>query len=524
MLRLTDWRPAPFRTTAALLLACYLPACTAWHTQSATPQQVVATKQPRKLRVVRQDGSRIELLQPRIEGDSLVGTTGVSKPGTPLPRVAIALADVKAVEVHEGDAGKTLVLVGVVGLAMVVAGFLAAEWGESWGSGGTTDSSIHSSPYVYSWNGQAWRLESGTYAGAIARGVARTDVTLLAQAAPQGSDLGLQVRNELNETDYLDAIAVLAVDHDPAVTVAPGPDGLPRAVGPLTHAVEAHDYAGRVVTTLLATPDDRSWESRLAPRDTADPQALSDGVELVFVRPPDTHTAQLVVDARNTSWAPFMLGWIVSMHGRATSAWYDSLAAYPEVAQRYRDFLAREATLRVLLRQGDGWVSQGVVTDPGPEVTRRQVVPLDLAGVNGPMVRVRVESAPSLWLIDHIAVAYGPEPPLVVHELVPASARTTDGLDVLPLVTQADGREWVFEQGTRADVRFPLPPPVPGMVRSYLVKTNGWYKIHLAEIGQPDIATLDRMFNEPRAAARISVTMINQALRAPAGPSSEPRH
>ncbi|MGE5759541.1 MAG: hypothetical protein ACM37V_04175 [Gemmatimonadota bacterium] len=510
MIRFGNWRPAPFRATAALLLACYLPACTAWHTQSTPPQQVIATKQPRKLRVVRQDGSRIELQQPRIEGDSLVGTTGVAKPGTLLPRVAIALADVKAVEVHEGDTGKTLLLVGVIG-AVMVAGALAGGGSTSWG--GTTDTTIHSSPYVYSWDGQGWRLESGTYAGAIARGVARTDVTLLARAVPQGSDLRLQVSNELNETDFLDALAVLAVDHDPAVTVAPGPDGLPRAVGPLTHAVEARDYAGRDVAALLATADDRSWESRLAPRDTADPQALSDGVELVFPRPPEITTAQLVVDARNTSWAPFMLGWIVSMHGRATGAWYDSLAAYPDVARRYNDFVAREGTLRVSLRKGDGWVAQGVVTDPGPEVTRRQVVPLDLSGVDGPMVRVRIESAPSLWLIDHVAVAYGPEPQLVVHELVPASARTTEGEDVLPLVARADGREWVFEQRTRADVRFPLPRPVPGMARSYLVKTTGWYRIHFAEAGEPDVTTLDRMFNEPRAAVRISVSAINAALR-----------
>jgi hypothetical protein len=201
------------------------------------------------------------------------------------------------------------------------------------------------------------------------------------------------------------------------------------------------------------------------------------------------------------------------MHGRATSAWYDSLAADPAAARRYREFLSREGALRVLLREGDRWVLQGIVTDPGPEVTRRQVVPLDLASQDGPTVRVRLESAPSLWMIDHVAVDFGAEPAFVVHELAPARARTADGQDVLPLISHVDGREWVFDQGTTADVSLPLPTTTRGMTRSYLVRTTGWYRIHLAEVGAPDVARLDRVFNEPRGAARVSVAALNRVIQ-----------
>ena len=516
MLRLCDWRPGPFRATAALVLACYMAACTAWHTQSATPQQVVA-KQPKNIRIVRQDGSTIQMYQPLINGDTVEGLKEAPRGDRLTQRVAVALVDVKSVQVESPDAGLTI-LAGAAGVVLVV-GMIAAlsNLNFNWGSGSSsrdTSPIVPSCPYVYSWDGNQWRLESGTFAGAVARGVARTDVSLLAHAAAEGPVLRLQVRTDLNETDFIDAMSVLAVDHAPGVAVAPGSDGSLHGLGTLIPATEARDDAGRDVAALLAAQDDRSWESRVAPRDTADPRALRDGIELVFPRPPGARAGLLVVDAGNTSWAAFMLGWIVSMHGRVTRAWYDSLATYPEAARHYRELLVREATLRVLVRDGERWVPQGFVIDPGARVTRRQVVSLDLSNISGASVRVRLESAPSLWLIDHVAIDYGPEPSLLVHDVAPVYARTTEGSDVLPLIRRMDGQEWMFQHATRADTRFALPPLESGKERSFLVKTSGWYRLRLPENAEPDIAALTRIFRDPDNAARISVTAMNEALRA----------
>jgi hypothetical protein len=470
----------------------------------------MTTKQPGRLRIVRQNGSRVELVHPVIEHDSVAGGDASAKDvaDSLKPRVAVALADIRAVEISEIDAPRTILLVGAVGV--LIAAMISASSQPTYKP---TSDTLHSSPLVYSWDGERWWLESGTYAGAIARGVAGTDVTLLERATAAGVELGLQVRNELNETDYLDAIAVLAVDHARGIGIAPSANGDVHAIGTTVHPVRARDFAGRDVARILASRDDWSWESRLEPRDTADPRALSDGVELVFPRPAEGRSARLVVDARNTSWAPLLVEQIVTMHGRATGAWYDSLAAYPEAAYRYGQLLARVGALRVLVGEGDGWVEQGQVTDPGPEVTKRQVVLLDLSAVRDTVVRVRLESAPSLWLIDHVAVDYGPEPPFSVTVLAPVSARTLDGRDVLGLVAQADGHEWTFEPGTGADVHFPVSEPPAGLARSYLVETTGWYRIHTPDIGEPDVATLDRVFRDPRAAAAVSVAAINEALR-----------
>lgn len=128
MLRRTVWRHLPLRAATLLVLTCLLPACTAWHLKSAPPQEVIAAKQPVKVRIVRQDRSRVELSQPKVEADSIVGTNWDVKPGSPPSRAAIALADVRTIEVRETDTRRTIAAVGFVGTIITFIVAFSSGW------------------------------------------------------------------------------------------------------------------------------------------------------------------------------------------------------------------------------------------------------------------------------------------------------------------------------------------------------------------------------------------------------------
>ena len=102
------------RLIACIMLPCYLVACTAWKTQEASPQQVLADEQPDKMRVTLSDGSQVVLEEPVISGDTL---TGVAEG----QQTSIPLDDVADVEVRKAQ---TLLTVGVVvlGTAAVLFG------------------------------------------------------------------------------------------------------------------------------------------------------------------------------------------------------------------------------------------------------------------------------------------------------------------------------------------------------------------------------------------------------------------
>jgi len=138
---------------------------------------------------------------------------------------------------------------------------------------------------------------------------------------------------------------------------------------------------------------------------------------------------------------------------------------------------------------------------------------LDLSAVDGDTVLVRLESAPSFWLVDYAGMNFGPEVPVSVQRLTPTRAIAHDGRDVLPLLAAADRAELVQETGDWAELSYAVPPIQMHEPVSYLVRTTGWYRIHTPRIGSPQTALLTRLATEPWAISRLSTERLNEALR-----------
>ena len=123
--------------TALVLL---LVGCTSWHTASVSPSVLLSTKHPGKVRVIRPDRSKLVVYQPTIEGDSLVGVTyllvdkdSTVAPGNPTTSVVqvpagLALDDIQRIQSRGFSLGRTLLLVGGVGLGVLTA--IAVALGE----------------------------------------------------------------------------------------------------------------------------------------------------------------------------------------------------------------------------------------------------------------------------------------------------------------------------------------------------------------------------------------------------------
>lgn len=492
----------------AIGLMFVLAGCTTWKTQSAAPADVIAAKSGSHVRVTRSDGSTLELTSAAITGDSLSGHSTAAK--DPTTRVVIPLAEVQSVAVRGISSGKTaLLLSGLGATAILVA---AAAGGDDppppppGGTGGAI-----SCPLVYSWDGATWRLDSGTFGGAIAPALARTDVDNLIHAAAEGGMLRLRVANELNETDYLDRLSLLVVDHPAGYTVAPDADGHIHTLGTLVPPSSARDFRGGDALARVSRVDGWAWESNPSGRDTASSGDIRDGLELVFPRP-RTGTARLVVEGHNTPWAAYLLQQLVAAHGRETQAWYDSLGNIPGLAQRFGALMAEEAFLGVSIEVNGRWERQGHIWEAGPEISKRQVFALDLSRVKGDSVHIRLESAPSFWLIDGVALDSSADAPFTVHEILAEHAVDRSGSDVRRRLGSVDRNYFVMEHGDGAELQFRLPDPEPGRARSYLVRSSGWYRIHGDELAPAESRLLSSVVAQPHGASKLAVARMNDAL------------
>lgn len=504
------------RVALLAVLCLHAGACMSWQPQPVSPDQVVA-RRPDQVRLRLRDSTRVTVVGPMILGDSLIGAPAGANPKYIAQRLAIPLSDIQSVEVQRVNAAKTGAVIAGVGLTALLVAAAASCCGSDVqpapaGSGGPDGPAV-SCPLVYSWDGARWRLDSGTFGGAIAPGLARTDVDNLVYATAQNGFLRLRVANELNETDYLDALSVLSVDHEPGLTVSPGGDGRLYALGSLVPPVNARDFRGRDALARVRAADGWSWESNPSNRDTALVADIRDGVELAFPMP-HTRQARLVLDGNNSPWSAHLMQEFIAAHGRDTRAWYDSLASHPELARQVGGMLAQEAFLGVSLWTGASWVQLGYIWEAGPEIAKRQVFPLDLSRVRGDSVRIRLESAPSFWLIDQVALAAAEADSVSATELWPESAVEVSGADVLGLLHSLDQQHYVMENGAAAELRFRVPDVPRGKARSYLVRSSGWYRVHGPETQPADVAVLHRVLTEEHGASRLSVARFNDVLLA----------
>jgi hypothetical protein len=502
------------RLIAAALGALALAGCMHWQRSHLEPATLLARNPPKLIRAVDHTGGFLLLHDPFIHGDSLGGYRDSARADS---RAAIALKDVAYIEVNRANAGQTVLAITAVGVSAYLVVAMIDALSKLDLSPQRSSSSMNikiSCPLVYSWDGRHWRLDSGTFGGAIVEALQRTDLDNLDFARAENGVLRLRVANELAETDHLDGLAVLAVDHDSSLTVAPAPDGTIHTIGTLAAPFRATDDRGVDALPRVLAADGWNWESTTSDRDARHPSDLRSGLELAFVRPRGAVRAHLVVDANSSTWGTYLLEEFIRAHGHGTQAWYDSMNARPRMALAVQSRLAGEVFLAVSVRAAAGWQSQGLVWEAGPEIVKRQVLDLDLSEVTGDTVLVRLASAPSFWTVDRVALDFTADRDLAVHELRLLSARERGGRDVAPLIAAVDHHDYALSRGATADLEFAVPPLAPGQARSYLLRSTGWYRVDTPETGEPDIAALSGLGHDSLAVGRASVMRLNAALTA----------
>ncbi|GMR13105.1 MAG: hypothetical protein BMS9Abin29_1305 [Gemmatimonadota bacterium] len=501
--------PSSRRWTLALaFLATLLSACTKWDYPNV-PFEHVMRDPPDRLRLTVARTGEIMLREPYLDGDTVRGLG----PGRNSGPIRVAVEDIISVRVEKTDVGRTFLLAGAT--ALILGGIIADAVEDDPPPRPRPRRTTASCPLLYSWDGEGWRLDSSTFGGAIMPALARTDIDNLDHAMDEGGRVRLRLANEMDETDHVDAVQLLAVDHDIDVSVAPAPDGTLITVGPLAIPRRATDLDGHDAMARVENLDGWSWESPLRVRNAAAGSSeLRDGLELEFDRPGAARSAKLVVDASVTPWAAMLMTSYVAAHGRETGAWYARMDADTALARGFGESLARQAFLEIEVRTDRGWVPQGRVAEASSDLSKRQVIRLDLSGVTGESVQVRVTAPPSLWRVDHVAIDYSADGAFDVREVRLTSALDRDGADMGDLLRAIDGDHLTLETGDLYELEFEVPPIPSGRARTYLARTRGWYRMHTSEEGDPDREFLRRVAVEPDAMARIDVERLNLAIEA----------
>ena len=92
------------RAGSVLLFVAVLTGCRTWQPITVAPGPVIAETRPDGVRIVRTDGTRIDISQPQVRADSIVGFDGFDPVGAPF-------SEVSSVEVPRWSVPRTTALI-----------------------------------------------------------------------------------------------------------------------------------------------------------------------------------------------------------------------------------------------------------------------------------------------------------------------------------------------------------------------------------------------------------------------------
>jgi hypothetical protein len=388
------------------------------------------------------------------------------------------------------------VLVATVGIVVALALF----GGSSEPAPRTYPSNVQSCPFIYSDTGSGYVFDAEPYGGAIAEGVKRTEWSGLQSLKEVGGAYNLKVANEMDEVQYIDELTLLVADHPAGVLAVPEENGRVHTLARPLPPVRAVDGRGRDILRRVDRNDGIFWVTNTEEKDPDRKADLRDDLLFEFAKPAGARTAKLLFNGCSTFWASQMVRRFLELYGVDLEKRYAALNT-PGPAQTWREsFNEREELyrLRVLVETPSGWVQKGSILGGGPLVSEDRVVLLDLAGVPGDVLRIKIRPPAEFWMINQLAVDYSPDLPVRTYEVEAGRAVDSAGRDIRPELAATDGKYFVMPvKGDRAELSYPAPPRIKGQERSVILKASGYYDIRPKAEGPMRSELLLRFAVEP---------------------------
>jgi hypothetical protein len=483
----------PVASLCIVLLAFNVVGC--HHTTQQPPRTVIPADgriaQNDQIRGVTLNDGRVIKFDKKPPAEMARDTLRANVQGQP---TMIPVSDIQRVWIESYSGARTTFLI----LGVTVAAFAALV--------AIALATKESCPFVYSWDGTQYVFDGEPYGGAVTRGLERDDYSDLEHLRPDAAGLyRLLVTNEVNETQFTNSMELVVVDHIPGTRFEMDEWGKLHSVSKALPPTSARDQDGRDLVAWLRASDEMIWEPA-PPMDATG--AVRQEIVLTFPKPRNAKRAQLVARAGTGLWGSHMIREMLQLRGSAVTEWYATLDKGGAPLDALRAWNVREElyVLKLDVDESGTWRPRGLLPGGGPFIAETRIVPLDLSNAPGDSLRLRIRPPSGFWALNSFAVTYDDtEQPLAITTVQASSARTSDGRDMLGELRAADDRYYAMPNtGDNATISFVTPPTREGAERSVFLHTRGYYRLHLPEQGPGDAVTLQRLIDQPDAAARLA--------------------
>jgi len=359
-----------------------------------------------------------------------------------------------------------------------------------------------SCPFVYSWDGQEYRLDADVFSGAMVKAFERADYDNLDYLTLVAGKYQLKLAEELNETGYINELKLTVVDHPVGTQIIADPSGNIHTLRAPYAPIAGEEEDGTDCLAKVTGTDGTCWTSNLDNKDFSQQEDLTDGIILTFDKPAGASIAKVALNYKFSLLSEYPMAIISKLTGEKLADWYQALNSNPSEAAKWRAFGQRLLRLYLLVWDGSKWVGQGIFSPPGPWIARDVIKTIDVSGIAGDTIKIKLLSTTGLALIDWVGMDYSADEPVIATELSAMTAVDANGIDVAPEILATDDDYLVLEQGDYAYLSFDELAANPGYDRSYVVKAEGYYQPSMAAAGEAQDELVEKLLTDYPYAAR----------------------
>jgi len=391
--------------------------------------------------------------------------------------ISVPSSNIAKLEVYKVDAGRTA-LVTVSAASVVFTAVVIIAWL-------TKDMSC---PFVYSETGTDISMEGEIYSGATAVPVERDDYLRLKSIKPVDEMYSIRITNEVKEIQNTNLAELLVLDHPRDVEVIVDKYGVAHSVRDIRQPARASNAYGRSIMGELSRCDNERYISEIR-----NDNLLLDTISLSFDRPHNSPGAKLVISAKNTMWLDYMFARLSDMFGNRYDEWVKIRN------KRSREYLQQWSLdqgipLAVYLETPSGLEFVDYYNVPGPARDKRDILEIDLSGVTGDRVNVKLVSGVMFWDFDFAGMDFSEDIKMNSTTVPVDNAADETGKDVASLLLHDDGMYLVQPDiNNEARLNFKVPPQAPGAERSVFLHSKGNYQPVREAGGKPDMDLLVSM-------------------------------
>lgn len=498
----------------ALTMLFYAVSCNQFAIRSIAPKKLVVlekTSSPPKHFIVHAGESLYEISNLSMEGDNLIGklapvtgsvyyssmmkSTAIKNEGilneihlflntTIEPqyvgKVSLPFKDIKEVRLIHHDGSGTIALTVVSVVVLIKLFYLAL-------------STITFCPLVYVHDGQKYEFAGEILGGAIGQNLCRNDYLPLPALQTQDGFYQLQVKNELEEKQYLDLMQLVSVQHPTGTRVLMDQSGQVHLLRDEQFPLRAQSFDEVDVRFTLQNKNCDAYSFN-------NEEASRNGVLLTFKKPQDAQTANLVLNVKNNLWADQVLNEYFSKFGNKFDIWMAEQAQFPSEDQ-IQSILKGDLPLRVYLKKEGQWQKIEELYPVGSLALKEVLVPLNLSGIDADEIELKLETGFMFWDLDYAAIDFTQASPsqLFITHIAPRSAIDT-ALQDQTMVLKAADQNYLLQKtvGEAITLRYPQGPTVEGMAQSLFLQSRGYYELIRKFKGTPRLDEL-KQFKTPGA-------------------------